>query len=333
MSSDGFQITIPGAHFLMLFKFSTTDTLYTDFDEEEFSSTPIPFGRSAGGAFGGGSGGGFGSSGGFGSGGGGFGGSGSGQESPTAITPIALPERADRSYFHSRTDSVTSEDSNHSGNHSASHASRYPPSRSFAHSSQTSVATTSTPAFSKKPSFASIRNAFKSGKSVETPPVPQIDHQAYPALRNPFNRSTSSLAHAPTATLRKASVTVSPTQHRPPTPGSIRPSKSRNPSYAKSQHSQSGSIYHTSENGSDLGHGISYSASPPPVPRVPNVFGGQALRSETPPVGEYEDKIVMDPRTPSDYALHAVFMRFAESAEKKIDAFLLQGLVSSILPP
>jgi hypothetical protein len=35
----------------------------------------------------------------------------------------------------------------------------------------------------------------------------------------------------------------------------------------------------------------------------------------------------MDPKTPSDYALHAVFMRFASSAEIKIDTFLRQSLV------
>jgi hypothetical protein len=65
------------------------------------------------------------------------------------------------------------------------------------------------------------------------------------------------------------------------------------------------------------------------VPRVPNAFGGQGYRSETPPSAEYEDKVVMDPRTPSDYALHAVFMRFATSAEMKIDTFLRQPLVRS----
>jgi hypothetical protein len=255
------------------------------------------------------------------------------------MTPIGLPERADRNYFHSRNDSVTSEDSNHSGNHSANHSmnasARYPPARPFAHSSQTSVATTSTSAFSKKPSFASIRNAFKSGKSTEAPPVPQLDHQAYPVLKNPFNRSTSSLAHAPTSTLRKGSVTTSPPYQRPPTPGSSEPrnhklSKSKSHSYAKSQHSHSGSIYYNSENGSDLGHGNPYSASPPPVPRVPNAFGGHGYQSETPPSAEYDDKVVIDPRTPSDYALHAVFMRFATSAEMKIDAFLRQPLVRSI---
>ena len=324
MSSDGFQITIPGTygdHYVLVLHIY--DSARADFDEEEYSSTPIPFGRSAGHGFGGG---------GSGFGGGGFGSSGSGLESPTTMTPFALSERADRSYFHSRGDSVTSEDSNHSGNHSANHSmnytARHTPSRPFAHSSQPSVATTSTSPFSKKPSFASIRNAFKSGKSTEAPPVPQIDHQAYPVLKNPFNRSTSSLAHIPPSTLRKASVNInmSPPHQRPPTPGSTEsryrtPTKSRSHSYAKSQHSHSESTFHTSENGSDLGHGNPYSASPPPVPRVPNALGAQG------PVTDEEDKIVMDPRTPSDYALHAVFMRFAASAEMKIETFLRQVLV------
>jgi hypothetical protein len=127
---------------------------------------------------------------------------------------------------------------------------------------------------------------------------------------------------------------MSPPYQRPATPSEQRNhklSKSKSHSYAKSQHSQSGSIFYNSENGSDLGHGNPYSASPPPVPRVPNAFGGHGYQIETPPSMEYEDKVVMDPRTPSDYALHAVFMRFATSAEMKIDTFLRQPLVRSIL--
>ena len=294
-------------------------------DDEEFTSTAIPFGRSAGHSFGAGA---------FGH--GGFGGSGSGANSPTATTSLTFStERADRSYFHSRQDSVTSEDSSHSANYSAGHSSRYTPSKPFAHSSQTSLATTTTPPFTKKSSFASIRNAFKSGKSHDPPPVPQIDHQAYPVLKNPFSRSASSLAHStPTATYRKASVTTSPPNHRPPTPGSSDPRargipKSRNHSYAKSQHSQTGSIFHASDNGSDVGHGIPFSGSPPPVPRVPNALGGQGFGNEA-GFPDYDDKVVMDPKSPSDYALHAVFMRFAVAAEKKIDAFLRVGLVCII---
>ena len=35
----------------------------------------------------------------------------------------------------------------------------------------------------------------------------------------------------------------------------------------------------------------------------------------------------MDPKTPIDYALHAVFIQFATSAETKIDGFLREALV------
>lgn len=53
------------------------------------------------------------------------------------------------------------------------------------------------------------------------------------------------------------------------------------------------------------------------MPRVPSAYGN--LRDDT-----EDDKVIMDPKTPSDFALHAVFIRFATSAEEKIDAFLRQ---------
>ncbi|KAJ7046983.1 cell morphogenesis N-terminal-domain-containing protein [Mycena alexandri] len=294
--SESIQITIP------------------DFDEEEFN-TPVPFGRPGGHGLFGGS--------------GGFGGSGSGQDSPTAVTPT--PGFGERGYFpsHSRGDSVASEDSGHSistrfGQKSGS-------STPFAHSAQSSIAAPT--GFTKKSSFASIRAAFKSGgKANDAPPVPHIDHQAYPVLKNPFNRSTTSLNHTlsrgPSAA--PSSVTMSPPYHRPPTPGSSDgrhaqqpPSaKSKGHGYAKSHHSQTGSIFHTSDGGSDYGQNHPFSPSPPPVPRVPNAFG-PVHRSDTPDFEE--DKVVMDPKTPSDYALHAVFIRFATSAESKIDVFLRES--------
>ncbi|KAG6820914.1 hypothetical protein H0H93_009688 [Arthromyces matolae] len=266
-----------------------------DFADDDYgsSSTTTAFGRSGTSAFG------FGNP---------FGGS--GQDSPTVATPVV--ERNERSFFpsHSRMDSGASEDSAHSG------TTRYT-SKPF-HSSSSSIATSAS-AFSKKPSFASIRNAFKSGKSSnDTPPVPSIEY-AYPALKNPFNRSTSSLSQTPN-TPRTAINTASPS-FRPPTP-STRGQRSKQ--HAKSQHSQTGSIFYTSDGGSDLGHGFS-SSSPPPVPRVPNGFG-QNSRSDTPPTDYEEEKIVVDPKTPSDYALHAVFMRFATIADSKIEAFLRHQL-------
>ncbi|KAI9447301.1 cell morphogenesis N-terminal-domain-containing protein [Russula earlei] len=60
---------------------------------------------------------------------------------------------------------------------------------------------------------------------------------------------------------------------------------------------------------------------------MPNVFSGFP-RSESPILAEAEvDKVVeVDPRTPAEYALHAVFIRFAAAAEHKIGAFLKQSL-------
>ena len=252
------------------------------------------------------------------------------------MTSLASADRSERSYFssHTRGDSVASIDSTHST------TTRYVSKSStpFAHSSQSSIAAPSTSPFTKKPSFASIRNAFKSGKNNDVPPVPQLDHQAYPVLKNPFNRSTSSLTHVSPINSRapiSAPIITIPPFQRPQTAGSGEPrstrmtpaTKSKSQSYTKPHHSQSGSIFHTSDGGSDYGHGYPYSPSPPPVPRVPNAFG-HVQRSETPPVSDFEeDRVVIDPKTPSDYALHAVFMRFATSAEGKIDTFLLQALV------
>lgn len=39
-------------------------------------------------------------------------------------------------------------------------------------------------------------------------------------------------------------------------------------------------------------------------------------------LADLEDKITMEPRTPSDYALHAIFIRFATTAEGHIEHFL-----------
>lgn len=262
--------------------------------------------------------------------GGGFGGGFGGPDSPSASTPLA-----ERSYFsHTRGDSSTSVDSANSVRYASK------PSTPFAHSSQSSIATTST-AFSKKPSFASIRNAFNRGKSSEVPPVPPIENQSYPVLKNPFNRSASSLHHAMPTSARTANGSTnggSSPFPRPPTPsstdtrfprGTPTSTKSKSHTYAKSQHSHSGSIFHTSDGGSDYGN--SFPSSPPPVPRVPTTFG-QALRyDDTPPMSDFEeDKVVMDPKTPSDYALHAVFIRFATSAEGKIDSFLRGPLVCDL---
>lgn len=268
------------------------------------------------------------------------------------MTPTASADKGgnDRDYFHSRQDSVASEDSAfsfHAPSSSFSAARSNISSNSYANSSQTSLTTpSSTPSapFAKKSSFASLRNAFKSSaKSVDShaPPVPVLDRQAYPALRNPFVRSTSSLAHhSPSPSVRRPSVAVSPphAHPRPPTPGSSTAehrharamSKSRGHASARSQHSHSGSVFHNSDAGSDFSFGLSHSiqrqSTPPPVPRVPNEYGGSALRNDASPSSDIEERVEIDPRTPSDFALHAVFMRFAACAEDKINRFLTEPL-------
>ena len=246
----------------------------------------------------------------------------SGLESPTTLTPQPFAERTGGSYFHARGDSIASQDSGQS----VQTTSRKPPKASFTHSAQSSVATSSSSPFTKKSSFASLRNAFKSTKHADAPPpVPVLDPQAYPALRNPFNRSVSAQAHAPPVPSR-AQTGASPPQFRPSTPA--RSARGREHQYARSQHSQSGSIFHASDNGSDGGGGLAHpfsSSSPPPLPPMPNSFGAPADDVSS---SEYDDKIVLDPRTPSDYALHAVFIRFAATAEDHIEKFLRCPLVS-----
>ena len=250
-----------------------------------------------------------------------FGGQTSGQDSPTfASTP--LPDRS----FHTRGDSITSEDSGSSLPHISRKA-----TTNFAHSAQSSVTKESshnTSASTKKTSFASLRNAFKTGKTTyDTPPVPPLD-QAYPVLKNPFNRSTSSLAQNSPSYRRPSINTASP---RPTTPGPEAknprrtPSRSKPSNYGRNQHSRSGSLFHSVDHGSDFGYGPGPAFSPPPVPPVPNAFG-HSFRSETPPGWEYEDKVSIEPQTPSDYALHAIFMRFAGAAEAKMDRFLNQPI-------
>ena len=221
---------------------------------------------------------------------------------------------------------MTSDDSSHSTHNISSRKFKAP----FAHSAQSSVATTATSPFTKKSSFASLRNAFKSTKSADVaPPLPTINHDAYPVLRNPFNRSTSSLAHHVQG---RPSIHTSPQHARPTTPASgdakARARSARGHQPAKSQHSQSGSIFHSSDAGSDFGGGTPYlpSFSPPPVPRVPSGYGAPAQRDQI----DFEDKIVVEARTPSDFALHAIFIRFAARAEILVNIFVTQPPVSPI---
>ncbi|KAF6757763.1 cell morphogenesis N-terminal-domain-containing protein [Ephemerocybe angulata] len=250
-----------------------------DFDDDDVRSAPIPFGRSA------------------------FGFGGFGSDSPggqSVTTPLA--GFGEKSFFHhARGDSSASIDSTNSA--TTRFASK--PSTPFGHTSQPSISTGST-GFTKKPSFASIRNAFKSGKSSnnDAPPPSSLNHHHAPS---PTPRSNGFIQRPSTSGSTDT-----------PTPRFGR-SKSKSHIQAKSQHSHTGSIFNMSDAGSDYGQGY---FSPPPVPRVPGAF-----RSDTPPPSDFEeDKVVMDPKTPSDYALHAIFIRFASQAEGKIDAYLQQPL-------
>ncbi|TFK86780.1 hypothetical protein K466DRAFT_663499 [Polyporus arcularius HHB13444] len=281
MGSDGMQITIPDFN-----------------DDDDYRPTPLFGGRSQQASL--------------------WGSSGSGLESPTILTPQAVNERSGGSYFHSRGDSVTSQDSGGSAQYTTRKV-----KAPFTHSTQSSVATTGNSPFTKKSSFASLRNAFKSAKFNDPPPMPSLDHQAYPALKNPFNRSTSSLAQQPPVPQRAQTMNASPPQFRPSTPGGgdarSRTPKMKDHQYGRSQHSHSGSMFHASDAGSDHGFSYPFSSSPPPLPPMPSAFGGH---SEERFSSDIEDRIAPDPRTPSDYALHAVFIRFAASAETHIDEFL-----------
>ncbi|KAL7279899.1 hypothetical protein ACG7TL_006308 [Trametes sanguinea] len=292
MGSEGMQITIPDFN-----------------DDDDFRPAPSLFGRAQQTSVWGNA-----------------GGSSSGLDSPTILTPQATFDRPGGSYFHNRGDSITSQDSGQSVPYAGTgtvprKASKTTP---FTHSTQSSVATTSSSPFTKKSSFASLRNAFKSTKSNDAPPpMPPLDMQAYPALKNPFARSTSSLAHAPPVPSRQTTMNASPLHFRPATPGGGdgRSKTPKHKDYARSQHSHSGSIFYNSDGGSDHGHGFyPMSSSPPPVPPMPSAFGAHAEDAAS--FSDSEEKPALDPRTPADYALHAIFIRFAASAESHIDEFL-----------
>lgn len=61
---------------------------------------------------------------------------------------------------------------------------------------------------------------------------------------------------------------------------------------------------------------------------MPNAFGMHA--DDAGSFSDTEDRVVPDPKTPSDYALHAIFLRFAASAESHIDEFLRLPMVSGL---
>ncbi|GJJ10469.1 hypothetical protein Clacol_004695 [Clathrus columnatus] len=338
MTEESVQITIP------------------TFDDDDFNVTSIPFGKSNGfgsSGFGAGNhvGANFGSSAtfatptslhnnfavGF----------GVHDESPT---PTPMMEKAnDLSYFHVRGDSVTSEGSNQSGGQSMKSTSlksgsikSYIPTTPalVAHSSSSSITTSSHSVQSRK-SFASIRNAF-GGKREAPPPLPSLDHQPYAhALKNPsFLKSNSSLSHVPALpgggpgsgigpSLRRPSVTTSnssPQAPRPPTPSStIAPRNLPRRSVSISRQNNSGSSLYQSDSGD-----MPFRTSPPPVPKMPeeyvngnNVHSFSREHLRTPSLTDSEEQPVLtEPRTPAEYALHAVFTRFVGSADNKVASYL-----------
>jgi hypothetical protein len=241
---------------------------------------------------------------------------------------------------HARTDSAASEDSTNSiyfPSTSTPAPSVATPSsklsKSFTASAPHAATTTTstTPVATRKTSLASLRNAFsKSSKLQQDTPPPM------PPLKNPFgNRSTTSLAatsSSQTATsTRRPSTSVAPFG-RPSTPGSG--GGSTDARFARgltaktrsrpANHSSSGSIFAV---GSD--DGLGFKSSPPPVPALP--FTAANHRKDESFAAAEDPAMTLDPRTPSDYALHAVFMRFATAAEVKLDSFLRQPLASDPL--
>ena len=75
-------------------------------------------------------------------------------------------------------------------------------------------------------------------------------------------------------------------------------------------------------------------SSPPPVPRRPNgISNGQPRdHARTPSLTDSDDHqpVLREPRTPAEYALHAVFTRFVLSADHKVALYLKMRLVSDV---
>lgn len=192
---------------------------------------------------------------------------------------------------------------------------------SFAPSSQSSGGTSSSSGVAiKKPSFASIRNAFKVSSSKghantnngEPPPMPAMDFYA-------LNRSTSSLGSALPVSSRGTPVPMPNGQL------SSRTGKTPNGhSYSKSYHTS------TPSTSSDLAFAFGGSPPPPPLPSFRNRHDHShshfTTGRDTPDHAFDDEKIIMNPKTPSDFALHALFMRFATNAETMIETFLRQPL-------
>lgn len=245
-----------------------------------------------------------------------------------------LPESS-----HARGDSFASESSSF-GHGKPPSSFNAPKSSSSGHATSLSNATTySTP--SRKSSFASIRNAFKTGKLLaqDAPPVPPLESN--PAIRNPFNRTVSARpfvtpgqasgamsrrrpsAPGPTASYQvsrspQLSTSISPVTHARGTSNFSGPATVRKGSRGVVNHSPASSIAH-----SDQDHMNNLSSTLiPRGPNAPSSFHRPApsFVSETSPE--------VEPSTPAEYALNVVLTHFVTNAERRIERLLQDRLVS-----
>ncbi|KDQ10267.1 hypothetical protein BOTBODRAFT_178297 [Botryobasidium botryosum FD-172 SS1] len=264
------------------------------------------------------------------------------QGSPTlagSLTPVTSRNGGDRPYFHSRGDSANSE-----GSGSIQFGSSPKLTGPIGHSSSSSVATTSfaPPQPARKSSFASLRAAFKQGKSTPqptVPPLPTIEpQQSLPVLRNPFARSVSAQGHhaqtpstgrprRPSAAGASQSRITPPSVHSRGQSGAASTGKFRTGhAHGLSLHSRASSTAHSdhSEHGSP--------SVVPPVPKVPNGIVNHR------PQPSADADVTGPPSTSAEYALRSVFTRFVMIAEMKITELLKESLeyevsISSYLGP
>ncbi|KAG1837014.1 hypothetical protein C8R48DRAFT_782820 [Suillus tomentosus] len=137
---------------------------------------------------------------------------------------------------------------------------------------------------------------------ADAPPLPPLDHQTYPVLKNPLNRSTSSSPHSTLTSNKTFNAT-------PPTPGS---SESRPPCSIKGKRAFS------LQDIIILNPGL-YSTT-----RTQGVI--MTFSSDGPSIMEEDDDVSSGPKMSSDYALRAVFIRFTTLAEAKMNVFLRETL-------
>ncbi|KAG8827735.1 Cell morphogenesis protein PAG1 [Serendipita sp. 401] len=198
--------------------------------------------------------------------------------------------QTDRQNFHTRADSNASGDSAHSfrfGGTSTPTPSFKPSSNAAAHSSSSSVNNFSVP---RKPSLASLKNAFRGGGKTDNDPPP------VPPIQDSFSFSNKQQSSHD----RSRQPSISSMQHGK--------SFSRTGRPMIKQASQSGPVpFFLSDNGSNGSIGGA------PIPRRPVARHRATTSTTTQERGA---------NTPSDYALTVIFHRFVTSAEALIDMFL-----------